>query len=133
MLQIMRSRQNCHLKWRLKSRGEGVKVSLRATADIRHSHSRTARYSRSTQILWNLPHVRAQSYSAKRYLAMERPQVTRVQRIGPVLFQDSFASPTGCRLSTVARVCEVLWQATATLMSWRLWCGFGVTQVCGYP
>ena len=34
-----------------------------------------------------------------------------------VVGQDSFASPTGCRLSTVARVCEVLWQATATLMS----------------
>ena len=34
-----------------------------------------------------------------------------------VIGQDSFASPTGCRLSTVARVCEVPWQATATLTS----------------
>ena len=34
-----------------------------------------------------------------------------------VVGQDSFASPTGCRLSTVARVCEVVWQATATLTS----------------
>ena len=34
-----------------------------------------------------------------------------------VVGQDSCASPTGCRLSTVARVCEVLWQATATLTS----------------
>ena len=32
-----------------------------------------------------------------------------------VVGQDSFASPTGCRLSTVARVCAVLWQVTATL------------------
>ena len=31
--------------------------------------------------------------------------------------QESFASPTGCCLSTVARVCEGLWQATATLTS----------------
>ena len=42
-----------------------------------------------------------------------------------VVGQHSFTSPTGCRLSAVARVCEVLWQATATdnLMpvSW-LWC-----------
>ena len=29
-----------------------------------------------------------------------------------VVGQDSFASPAGCRLSTVARECEVLWQAT---------------------
>ena len=50
-----------------------------------------------------------------------------------VVGQESFASPTGCRLSTVARVCEVLWQATAKLTSYRLWCGCGVTQVCGYP
>ena len=40
-----------------------------------------------------------------------------------VVGQDSFASPTGCRLSTVARVYEVLWQATATLTPVaRLWC-----------
>ena len=26
-----------------------------------------------------------------------------------VVGQESFASPTGCRLSTVARVCEVVW------------------------
>ena len=31
--------------------------------------------------------------------------------------QQSFASPTGCRLSTVAYVFEVLRQATATLTS----------------
>ena len=37
-----------------------------------------------------------------------------------VVGQDLFASPTGCRLSTVARVCEVVWQATATLTSRRL-------------
>ena len=30
-----------------------------------------------------------------------------------VVGQDSFASPTGCRLRNVASVCEVLWQATA--------------------
>ena len=34
-----------------------------------------------------------------------------------VVGQDSFAFPTGCRLSTVARVCKVLWQAAATLTS----------------
>ena len=34
-----------------------------------------------------------------------------------VVGQDSFASPTGCCLSTVTSVNEVLWQATATLMS----------------
>ena len=60
---------------------------LRAAADIRDSHSRTPRNRKSTRILWNLPCVRAQSRNAtKRYLAVERPQVTRVERIGPVLF-----------------------------------------------
>ena len=34
-----------------------------------------------------------------------------------VVDQDSFASPTGCRLSIVARVCEVVWQASAALKS----------------
>ena len=34
---------------------------------------------------------------------------------GEVVGQDVFTSPTGCRLSTVARVCQVLWQAAATL------------------
>ena len=42
-----------------------------------------------------------------------------------VVGQHSFTSPTGCRLSAVARVCEVLWQATTTAnlmpVSW-LWC-----------
>ena len=194
----------------LSSRAGGVHI--RAAVDIVDSHSRTPHNSKSTRMLWNLPHVRAQSHATKRYLAVERPQVTRVERIGPVLFceacgcvaanhnadflqngeprgalrfkngeticpvlnarnrqestppciiqyriytfmdisakpissamgkgrddkcevvgQDSFASPTGCRLSTVTRVWEVLWQATATLISWRLWRGCGDTQVC---
>ena len=34
-----------------------------------------------------------------------------------VVGQESFASPTGYRLGTVVRVCEVLWQATAKLTS----------------
>ena len=34
-----------------------------------------------------------------------------------VVGQDPFASPTGCRLNTVVRVYEVVWQATATLRS----------------
>ena len=34
-------------------------------------------------------------------------------------------------LSTVARMCEVLWQITATLTSSRLWRGCGVTQLYG--
>ena len=34
-----------------------------------------------------------------------------------VMGQDLFALPTSCCMSAVARVCEVLWQATATLMS----------------
>ena len=50
-----------------------------------------------------------------------------------VLGQDSFASLTGCCLSTVTCVYEVLWQATATLASWRLWRGCDVTQACGSP
>ena len=47
-----------------------------------------------------------------------------------VVGQDSFATPTGCHLSTVAHVCEVLWQATATWTSRHLRHGYGVTQVC---
>ena len=58
----------------------------RAAADIRGNHSRTPRNSKSTRILWNLPRVRAQSHATKRYLSVELPQVTRVERIGPVLF-----------------------------------------------
>ena len=60
--------------------------TVRAAAHIHDSHSHTPCNSKSTQILWNLPHVRAQSHATKRYLAVERPQVTRVERIGPVLF-----------------------------------------------
>ena len=48
-----------------------------------------------------------------------------------VVGQDSFASATGCRLSTVAHVRKVLWKATETLTSHHLWHGCGVTQVCG--
>ena len=61
---------------------------FRASADIRDSdnHSLTPRNSKSTRILWNLPRVRAQSHATKRYLAVERPKVTRVERMGPVLF-----------------------------------------------
>ena len=57
-----------------------------------------------------------------------------------VVGQGSFASPTGLRLSTVARacrscVCEVLrQQATATLtVVTPVVCGCGVPRVCGYP
>ena len=39
-----------------------------------------------------------------------------------VVGQDSFASPTGCRFRNVASVCEVLWQATATLTSLLVLC-----------
>ena len=55
---------------------------FRASADIRDSdnHSLTPRNSKSTRILWNLPRVRAQSHAAKRYFAVERLQVTRVER-----------------------------------------------------
>ena len=53
---------------------------------MRDSHSRTPRNIKSTRILWNCPRVRAQSHATKRYLAVERPQVTRVKRLGPVLF-----------------------------------------------
>ena len=46
-----------------------------------------------------------------------------------VVGQDSFPSPTGRHLSTVTSVCEVLWQATATLTFCCLWHGCGVTHV----
>ena len=55
-----------------------------AATDLRDSHSRTPRNGKSTRILWNCPRVRAQSHATKRYLAVERPQVTRVERIGPL-------------------------------------------------
>ena len=58
-----------------------------AAADTRHSHSRAPRNSKSTWILWKFPRVRAQSHDTKSYFAVERPQVTRVERIGPVLFR----------------------------------------------
>ena len=59
---------------------------LRAAAHIRDSHSRTPGNSKSTRFLWNLSCVRAQSHATRRYFAVERPQVTRVERTGPVLF-----------------------------------------------
>ena len=59
---------------------------VRAAADTRDSHSRTPRNSKPTRILWNVPRVRAQSHATKRYLAVELPRVTRVERIGPILF-----------------------------------------------
>ena len=57
-----------------------------AAADTRHSHSRAPRNSKSTWTLWNVPRVRAKSHATKRYLAVKRSQVTRVERIGPALF-----------------------------------------------
>ena len=47
-----------------------------------------------------------------------------------VVGQASFASSTGSLSSAVARVCEVLRQATATMTSGRLWRGCGVPRVC---
>ena len=46
-------------------------------------------------------------------MAMGKGQDDKCEVVG----QDSFASPTSCSLSVVFRVCEVLWQATAILMS----------------
>ena len=59
---------------------------VRAAADTRDSHNRTPRNSKPTRIFWNVPRVRAESHATKPYLAVERPQVTRVERTGPVLF-----------------------------------------------
>ena len=49
---------------------------------------------------------------------------------GQVMGGDPFASRTGCCFRNVAGVCKVLWQATATLMSWHMWHGLCVTQAC---
>ena len=56
-------------------------------AGIRDRHSRTPGNGKSTRIVRNSPRVRAQSHATKRYLAVEGPQVTRVERIktGPIL------------------------------------------------
>ena len=45
--------------------------------------------------------------------AMRKGQDDKSEVVG----RDSFASLSGCRLSTVAHECKVLWQATATLTS----------------
>ena len=75
----------------------------RESADVRrHDHRQIAvergrrRHGRQPQspvtqqqidkILWNLPRLRAQSHATKRYPAVQRPQVTHAERIGPVLF-----------------------------------------------
>ena len=47
-----------------------------------------------------------------------------------VVGQDSLVSPTDWRLNAVASLWKVTWQAAATLMSWHLWCGLCVAQVC---
>ena len=44
-------------------------VLVRAITDIHKSHSRTPCNSKLTQMLWNLPHVQAQSHAIKYYLA----------------------------------------------------------------
>ena len=56
-------------------------------AGTRDRHSRTPGNGKSTRIVRNSPRVRAQSHATKRYLAVEGPQVTRVERIktGPIL------------------------------------------------
>ena len=46
-------------------------------------------------------------------MAMGKGQDDKCEVVG----QDSFASPTSCHLSTVARVHRVVWQATAILTS----------------
>ena len=78
-------------------------TSLRAAADIGDSHSRTPRNSKSARSLWNCPRVRAQSHATKRWLAVERPQVTRVERTGPVLFCAAGGCVTAHHSSDISR------------------------------
>lgn len=47
--------------------------------------------------------------------------------------QGSFPLLKGCGLSTVASVCKVVWQATATSMSWCLWHAWCVTHIWTCP
>ena len=70
----------------------GTLSSLRTAANIRDSHSSTPHNSKWTRIFWHCPRVRAESHATKLYSAMERPQVTRVERIGPV----PFCAACGC-------------------------------------
>ena len=70
----------------------GTLSSLRTAANIRDSHSSTPHNSKWTRIFWHCPRVRAQSYATKLYSAVKRPQVTRVERIGPV----PFCAACGC-------------------------------------
>ena len=55
-------------------------VFVRAAADTRHSYSGKPRNSNLTKFLCHFPRVPAQSHATKRYLAVERPRVTRVER-----------------------------------------------------
>lgn len=61
-------------------------LSLQAAADVRNSHSCTLHDSKLTRILWNFPHLQAQSHAIKRYLAVEPLPVTPAERKGLVLF-----------------------------------------------
>ena len=47
--------------------------------------------------------MRAQSYVTKRYLAVGRPQVTCVERIGPILFRAACDSLAGSNSSDNSR------------------------------
>ena len=98
------------------------KTLLRAAADIRDSHSRTPRNSKSTRILWNLPRVRAQSHATKRYLAVERPQVTRVERIGPVQIFAACGCVATDHSSDISRLGRLTkWRTTrsSSVQKWR--------------
>ena len=62
--------------------------------------------------------------SSRIYTAMDITSETTVQAMGKswdgkreVVGQDSVAFPTSCHISNDTSVCEVLWQATATLTS----------------
>ena len=104
-------------RWR-----EEGKLYLRVAADIRDSHSRTPRNSKSTRILWNFPRVRAQSHATKRWLAVERPQVTRVERIGPVLFCAACGCVAANHSSDISRRgLPIKWRTarSSSIQKWR--------------
>ena len=106
----------------LSSQQHVSRSAVKAAADIRDNHSRTPRNSKSTRLLWNLPRVRVQSHATKRCLAVERPQVTRVERTGPVLLCAACGCVAANHSSDVSR-CGPLtkWRTARSsfIQNWR--------------
>ena len=125
--------KNCHKlnhSWRLPPHSKNchkLNHFLGAAADTHDIHIRTQHNSKLTWILCHFSCVWAQSNATKCYLAVERPRVTHVERIGSVLFHSAFDSVVAIQWLTARTTdnsqCRLLtkWQTVQSSLIKKWW------------